>query len=99
MTSITDGSAEKKLLGTMVKNLAELQQYIATLEQMLVERQEDPGWKSGLERLTLPNDREERLQSVIIEAIDELEESRKSFKSKRLEQLRRKMTLALLDAK
>ncbi|MBN2124779.1 MAG: hypothetical protein JW821_10830 [Deltaproteobacteria bacterium] len=42
--------------------------------------------------------REYRLKSAIKEAIDVLEESRKAFKSKRLEALRKKLTQVLIDA-
>ena len=41
--------------------------------------------------------REQVLKEAIKEAIDELEDSRKSFKSKRLELLRKKLTQVLLD--
>jgi len=41
--------------------------------------------------------RELRLEKAIQEAIDELEESRKAFKSKRLEALRKRLTQALID--
>jgi hypothetical protein len=42
--------------------------------------------------------RELRLEKAIKEAIDVLEESRKAFKSKRLEQLRKDLTHALIEA-
>ena len=41
--------------------------------------------------------REVRLEKAVREAIEELEESRKSFKSKRLEMLRKKLTQALIE--
>ena len=41
--------------------------------------------------------RERILKAAIKEAIDELEESRKAFKSKRLEVLRKKLTQVLID--
>ncbi|NQT56604.1 MAG: hypothetical protein HQ551_10285 [Desulfobacteraceae bacterium] len=40
---------------------------------------------------------ESRLKEVVKEAIEVLEESRKSFKSKRLESLRKKLTQALIE--
>jgi hypothetical protein len=40
---------------------------------------------------------EERLKQAIMETIDVLEESRKAFKSKRLEALRKKLTVVLID--
>ncbi len=42
--------------------------------------------------------RENRLRDAIKEAIDVLEESRKAFKSKRLEQLRKNLTQVLIDS-
>lgn len=45
----------------------------------------------------LHQSREVILKDVIREAIDVLEESRKAFKSKRLEALRKKLTNALID--
>ena len=42
--------------------------------------------------------REPMLKEAIKEAIDVLEESRKAFKSKRLEALRKKLTQVLIDA-
>ena len=41
--------------------------------------------------------REQRLVSVITDAIEELEATRKAFKSKKLEALRKKLTHALID--
>ena len=41
--------------------------------------------------------REDRLKVAIKEAIEELEESRKAFKSKRLEKLRKQLTQVLID--
>jgi hypothetical protein len=42
--------------------------------------------------------RELVMKEAIKEAIDELEESRKAFKSKRLEVLRKKLTMVLMNA-
>ena len=42
--------------------------------------------------------RELRLEKAIKEAIDVIEESRKAFKSKRLEALRKKLISVLIDA-
>jgi hypothetical protein len=42
--------------------------------------------------------RELMMKTAIKEAIDVLEESRKAFKSKRLEALRKKLTQVLIDA-
>jgi hypothetical protein len=42
--------------------------------------------------------REQALRAAIEEAIDVIEESRRAFKSKRLEALRKKLTKVLIDA-
>jgi len=42
--------------------------------------------------------RERKLEKVVTEAIQVLEESRKSFKSKRLEVLRKRLTQVLIEA-
>ena len=42
--------------------------------------------------------REDKLKEAIKAAIEELEESRKAFKSKRLERLRKHLTQVLIDA-
>ena len=55
---------------------------------------------AGLDHLTnlCPSrSRETRLREAIEEAIDVLEESRKAFKSKKLEMLRKKLTRVLID--
>lgn len=41
--------------------------------------------------------REDKLRGALKEAIDVLEESRKAFKSKQLERLRKKLTQVLID--
>ncbi len=43
--------------------------------------------------------REARLREAIQEAIEVLDESRKAFKSKRLELLRKKLTMILVDSR
>lgn len=47
--------------------------------------------------LMLSFNRESKLKSAISEAIDVIEESRKAFKSKKLETLRIKLTRVLID--
>ena len=42
--------------------------------------------------------REERLKKAIQEAVETLEQTKKSFKSKRLEMLRKKLTNVLIEA-
>ena len=51
-----------------------------------------------LNHILLPNShRELQLKETIKEAIDVLEETRKAFKSKKLEALRKKLTHALIE--
>jgi hypothetical protein len=52
--------------------------------------------KSILEACSTPS-RVFRMKEAIREAINELDESRKSFKSKRLEALRKRLTQVLID--
>jgi hypothetical protein len=60
-------------------------------EETGVQTHRHPGMKFSA------SSREAELRSVIGEAIKVLEESRKAFKSKRLEALRKKLTNALVD--
>lgn len=55
----------------------------------------------NIKQLALPtySPNEKRLKKAIMETIDVLEESRKAFKSKRLEVLRKKLTQVLIEAK
>ena len=55
----------------------------------------------SIKRISLPSysANEGRLKEAIQEAIDVLEESRKAFKSKRLEALRKKLTQVLIESK
>ncbi|MBU2552356.1 MAG: hypothetical protein KKB20_28345 [Proteobacteria bacterium] len=87
-------------LAALTRIIGELQQYLQALNRLLPV--ETGGGESGR---TQPDPRlqakarEEILKAAIMEAIDELEESRKAFKSKRLEQLRKKLTYVLLESK
>jgi hypothetical protein len=87
----------KTVITAMAKRVAELNQQLDMLCYFINRTAPDEDRHKGPEDLYLPWSREEKLKSVIKEAVEELEESRKSFKSKRLEILRKKMTQALMD--
>ena len=57
----------------------------------------DEGDLQGLFDFCPLRSREARLKQAIVEAIEVLEESRKAFKSKRLESLRKKLTVVLIE--
>ena len=96
---MTPEKVETRLLTDMAKNVAEMQQYLEKLGLLLDEPEIARASADDLNRLLTPSTREATLKAAILEAIDELEESRKSFKSKRLEKLRKRLTQALLDSR
>ena len=87
----------RNVINTMARRVAELNQQLDMLSCFVQEN--DPSLDGADERdeLGLPWLREEKLKAAIKEAVEELEESRKSFKSKRLELLRKKLTRTLMD--
>lgn len=94
------GSADEKLSNHLLKSIQALQQsldryacLIADISARL-EQNRDPGLHGAPGR---PGPGEVRLREAIREAIDVLDESRRSFKSKRLEMLRRQLTDVLMD--
>ena len=88
---------EKVIVDTVAHKVAELQQLLDSVGRLLNQEKLDPTAWSNLTDSYLPWRREQVLKEAIKKAIDELEESRKSFKSKRLELLRKKLTQVLLD--
>lgn len=96
---MTAPKMEQQLLFSMAKNIQELQQHLQLFGKILHERQEGAANLEVFTTLPELQAREEKLQAVIVEAINELEESRKSFKSKRLEQLRKRLTQVLVESK
>jgi hypothetical protein len=88
---------EKVIVDTVAYKVAELQQLLDSVGRLLNQGNLDPEIWSNLTDSRMPWRREQVLKEAIKEAIDELEESRKSFKSKRLELLRKKLTQVLLD--
>jgi len=95
------GFSKEELVIALQKSVKELQQGIdihtcliaSILENDVDARNLKPLLDAGPSR-----SREERMKAAILATIDELEESRKSFKSKRLEALRRRLTQVLADS-
>ncbi len=86
------------VLNTSVKELRQRIDVHCCLVTSILEGRVD---ENGLRSLMDPCPRRSRelmMKTAIKEAIDVLEESRKAFKSKRLEALRRKLTQVLIDA-
>ena len=92
---------KKDLINALNASVKELQQGIdhhCCLVTSILEKQVDERNLQPLLDLCPKGTREMRLESAIQEAIDVLEESRKSFKSKRLEILRKNLTRVLIEA-
>lgn len=95
------GLNKRDLINALNANIRELQQGIdmqCRLVASVLEEQVDESNLQPLTDLYFPRSRELCLKEAIKEAIDVLEESRKAFKSKRLELLRKRLTQALLEA-
>jgi len=95
------GLDKKEIISAINTSVKELQQGIdmhCCLVTSILEGQIDDRNLKPLLDLCPKRSRELRLEKVIQEAIEELEESRKAFKSKRLEALRKKLTQTLIDA-
>ena len=92
---------KKYLINALNSSVKELQQGIdmhrclvtSILEGQVDESDLQPFFDLGPKRT-----RERRFEKAIQEAIDVLEESRKSFKSKKLEALRKRLTQVLIDS-
>ena len=94
-------SSRKNLITVIEKSAEELHQKIDMhrylMATILKQRVKDESIK-GLTFSSYSPD-ETRLKEVLMEAIEVLEESRKAFKSRRLEALRKKLTAALIETK
>lgn len=82
-----------------VRELHEMIDSHRSLMASIVARQADGFQMETPVRFYVPQSEEGVLKDAIREAIDVLEESRKAFKSKRLEALRKKLTDVLIDLK
>ena len=92
---------KKDLVTVINKSAKELHQKIDMQRYLMTTLLEKKVGDDTIKQLTLPtySPDEKRLKQAIMETIDVLEESRKAFKSKRLEVLRKKLTQVLIEAK
>ena len=91
---------KQELINALTNNIKELQQGIdihCCLVTSIVEGRMDDRYLQPLLDKCPKRSRELKLEKAIKEAIDILEETRKSFKSKTLEALRKKLTQVLID--
>ena len=94
------GPDKKDLINALNANIRELRQDIdihCRLVASILKEKMDESNPRPLEEFSLPYSREFHLKEAIKEAIDVLEESKKAFKSKRLELLRKRLIQALID--
>lgn len=94
------GLDKQDIINAINTSVKELQQGIDThccLVASILEERVDERNLLPLLDLCPKRSRELRLEKAIKEAIDVIEESRKAFKSKRLEALRKKLTSVLID--
>ena len=95
------GLDKRELINALNSSVKELQQGIdlhcCLVTSILEGGVEECNLKPLLELCPMRS-RELLMRDAIKEAIDVLEESRKAFKSKRLEALRKKLTQVLIDA-
>ncbi|MFO7839598.1 MAG: hypothetical protein R6X08_08895 [Desulfosalsimonadaceae bacterium] len=80
-----------------VKDLQERIDKHCCLVSAIVKNRGDTEDLPGLTDFYPPGDRERKLKQAIAEAINVLEETRSSFKSKQLEMLRKRLTRLLAD--
>ena len=95
-------AGNKKDLVTVINRSAEeLHQKIDMQRYLMTTLLEKKVGNETLKQLALPTYflDENRLKQAIMETIEVLEESRKAFKSKRLEVLRKKLTQVLIESK
>lgn len=94
------GQDNKELIKVIDQSVHELRQGIDEhycLVRRLLEGKICEGDARQLIDLCPQRNREMRLKEAVREAIDVLEESRKAFKSKQLEVLRKRLTQVLID--
>ena len=92
---------KKDLVTVINRSAEELHQKIDMQRHLMTTLLETKVRDETIEQLALSTYslNENRLKQAIMETIDVLEESRKAFKSKRLEVLRKKLTQVLIEAK
>lgn len=95
------GADKQEIIKALSASLKELQVGIDThccLVASLADGSVDERNLRPLMKLCPEREREAQLKSAIKDAIEVIEESRKAFKSKKLEMLRKKLTQVLIDA-
>lgn len=94
------GVPKAELINALHRSVRELQQGInvhtCLVASILESEGDERNWKPILEACPSPS-LVLRMRQAIRDAIDELDESRKAFKSKRLEALRKRLTQVLID--
>lgn len=91
---------KQNLIGAIDESISKLHESIDThrsLVSSIVKDELDEKTLSAFLEICPFKPREVRLKEAIKDAIEVLEESRKAFKSKKLEMLRKKLTLVLMD--
>ncbi len=93
--------SKKDLVTVINRSAEELHQKIDMQRYLMTTLLEKKVGDETLKQLVLPTyfPDENKLKQAIMETIEVLEESRKAFKSKRLEVLRKKLTQVLIESK
>ena len=93
--------AKEELISALHQSVKDLQQGIdmhTCLVASILESEVDERYLKPLLEACPSRSREFKLKAAIKEAIEVLDESRKAFKSKRLEVLRKRLTQVLIDS-
>ena len=92
---------KRDLITVIDRSAQELHEKIEMHRYLMTTILEQRVGDGSIKRISLPSysANEGRLKEAIQEAIDVLEESRKAFKSKRLEALRKNLTQVLIESK
>lgn len=89
---------KRNLIELIDKSTEELHQKIDMHRYLMATILDKKVSEKGLNHIPLPSShRESRLKETIKETIEVLEETKKAFKSKRLEVLRKKLTQVLIE--
>jgi hypothetical protein len=94
-------TGKKDLVTLINRRTEELHQKIDMQHCLITALLENKVGDETINQLAIPTcfPNENRLKQAIMETIDVLEESRKAFKSKRLEVLRKKLTQVLIESR
>ena len=92
---------KRDLISVIEKSSEELHEKIDMHRYLMTTILDQKVGEGNIKQISLPSyfADEGRLKEAIQEAIEVLEESRKAFKSKRLEALRKKLTQVLIESK